>query len=232
MIIPLVILFLLGIAQGAIGWIMVKSGLVPEKMFVGHIQLATHFMAALLLLCYTWWFALSISITSDMKTINRPLNKLTSFVIFLLFFQLIYGAFMAGLHAATAAPTWPTINGQWFPDVMNNLSPRWKNFIDNKITIQFIHRGLAYTVLIAVLFWWSRARKESGTNFFKKVRSLPLILVFLQVVLGIATVTLSPFGNNLVWFGVAHQMVAILFLMSLVLMLFIVRPSEKQKRYF
>ncbi len=232
MIIPLVILFLLGIAQGAIGWIMVQSGLVPEKMFVGHIQLATHFMAALLLLCYTLWFALSISINSGMKTINRPLRNLTSVIIFILFFQLIYGAFMAGLHAATAAPTWPTINGQWLPDVMNNLSPRWKNFLDNKITIQFIHRGLAYTILIVVLFWWTKARKVPGTAFFRKVRSWPLILVLLQVALGIATVTLSPFGNNLVWFGVAHQMVAILFLISLVLMLYIIKPSEKQKRYF
>lgn len=232
MIIPLVILFLLGVAQGAIGWIMVQSGLVPEKMFVGHIQLATHFMAALLLLCYTLWFALSISITSNMKTVNRPLRKLTSIIIFLLFFQLIYGAFMAGLHAATAAPTWPTINGQWIPDVMNNLSPRWKNFLDNKITIQFIHRCLAYTILIVVLFWWTRSVKVQGTSFFRKVRSWPLILVLLQVALGIATVTLSPFGNNLLWFGVAHQMVAILFLMSLVLMLYIIRPSEKQKRYF
>ena len=232
MIIPLVILFLLGIAQGAIGWIMVQSGLVPEKMFVGHIQLATHFMAALLLLCYTLWFALSISVTSYMKIIDRPLRKLTSIVLFILFFQLIYGAFMAGLHAATAAPTWPTINGQWFPDVLNNLSPGWKNFLDNKISIQFIHRGLAYTILIVVFFWWAKARKVQGTSFFRKVRSLPLILVLLQVGLGIATVTLSPFGNNLVWFGVAHQMVAILFLMSLVLMLYIIRPSEKQKRYF
>src|SRR5665647_1112548 len=66
MIIPFIILFILGIIQGAIGWIMVKSGLMPEKMFVGHIQLATHFMAALLLLCYTLWFALTVSIPAKM----------------------------------------------------------------------------------------------------------------------------------------------------------------------
>jgi cytochrome c oxidase assembly protein subunit 15 len=115
---------------------------------------------------------------------------------------------------------------------MDNLSPRWKNFLDNKITIQFIHRGLAYAILIVVLFWWAKSGKAQGTPFFKKVRSWPLILVLLQVALGIATVTLSPFGNNLLWFGVAHQMVAMLFLMSFILMLYIIRPSEKQKRYF
>ena len=58
---------------------------------------------------------------------------------------------MAGLHAATAAPTWPRINGQWIPnDSINNLSPGWKNLIDNKITVQFIHRGIAYILLMAV----------------------------------------------------------------------------------
>lgn len=232
MIIPFVILFLLGAVQGAIGWIMVKSGLMPQKMFVDHIKLATHFMTALVLLCYTFWFALSISVPSNMKTINKSLRKITSVIIVVLFFQLIYGAFMAGLHAATAAPTWPTINGQWFPDVMNNLSPGWKNFLDNKITVQFIHRGFAYTLLILVIIWWIKARKIIGSSLFLKTKFIPLLLVLLQVVLGITTVVLSPYGNNLVWFGVAHQFVAILFLMSIIFMLYIIRPSIVQNKYF
>ncbi len=232
MIIPFIILFILGIIQGAIGWIMVKSGLMPEKMFVGHIQLATHFMAALLLLSYTLWFALSISIPAKMKIVNKPLQKITIVVFCILFIQLVYGAFMAGLHAATAASTWPQINGQWLPDAMNNLSPAWKNFLDNKITVQFIHRGLAYTLLIVVIFWWVKAKKTQGSFLFNKTKMIPLLLIMLQVILGIATVTLSPYGNNLVWFGVAHQLTAMLFLMSIVFMLYLIRASKVQKRYF
>jgi heme a synthase len=232
MIIPFIILFLLGIIQGAIGWIMVKSGLVPEKLFVGHIQLATHFMAALLLLCYTFWFALSISIPSNMRTINPQLKKITWAIFIVLFFQLIYGAFMAGLHAATAAPTWPTINGQWLPDVMNRLSPKWKNFFDNKITIQFIHRTLAYFLFILVIFWIAKARKTSNSRLFNRTKLLPVVLVSLQVILGISTVITSPYGNNLVWFGVAHQLVGMLFLMSVIFMLYIIRSDKPGKRYF
>ena len=232
MIIPFVILFLLGAIQGAIGWIMVESGLVPQRMFVDHIKLATHFMTALVLLCYTLWFALSVSVPSSMKTINKSLRKITWIIIVVLFFQLIYGAFMAGLRAATAAPTWPTINGQWFPDAMNNLSPGWKNFLDNKIMVQFIHRAFAYTLLILVITWWVKARKIVGSPLFSKTKLVPLVLIFLQVILGISTVLLSPYGNNLVWFGVAHQLVAILFLMSIIFMLYIIRPSMAQKRYF
>ncbi|HXR83874.1 MAG TPA: COX15/CtaA family protein [Hanamia sp.] len=232
MVIPFIILFLLGAVQGAIGWIMVASGLVPERLFVDHIKLATHFMTALVLLCYTFWFALSISVPREMKIINKPLRNFTWIILMILFFQLIYGAFMAGLHAATAAPTWPSINGYWIPDVMNRLSPSWKNLIDNKITIQFIHRGLAYTLLVLIIIGSLKARKVRGTPLFSKMKFIPLMLVLLQVALGITTVLTSPYGNNLVWFGVAHQLVAILFLMSVVFMLYIIRSSVFEKRYF
>lgn len=228
MIIPFIILFLLGVMQGAIGWIMVKSGLVPEKLFVGHIQLAAHLMAALFLLCYTLWFALSVGIPKNMLTVSSSLRKMTWIVFSILILQLIYGAFMAGLHAATAAPTWPRINGQWIPDTINNLSPGWKNFIDNKITIQFIHRAFAYILLIIVFGWGYRAFKLNGTILFRKTRFVPVLLILMQVILGIATVILSPYGNNLVWFGVAHQLVAMLFLITIIFMLYIIRSSRLQ----
>ena len=229
MVIPLIILFVLGIIQGAIGWIMVQSGLVPEKMFVGHIQLATHFMAALVLLCYTFWFALRFSVKKHKVQVARSLRTLTMVIGILLFFQLIYGAFMAGLHAAVYAPTWPTINGQWYPDTMNKLSPAWKNIFDNRITVQFIHRGFAYILLILVIVWWAKANKIQTGSFFNKTKWLPGVLIFIQVVLGIFTVTLSPIGNNLVYFGVAHQLVAMLFLMSLLLMwyLMVAKPNGR-----
>ena len=133
---------------------------------------------------------------------------------------------MAGLHAAAAAPTWPQINGQWIPDAINKLSPAWKNFIDNKIAVQFIHRGIAYILLIMIFIWWYNALKIKGSSLFQKTKSIPAILIFIQVILGISTVILSPYGNNLVWFGVAHQLVAMLFLMTMVFMLYIIRASS------
>ncbi len=225
MVIPFVILFVLGIIQGAIGWIMVASGLVPEKMFVGHIQLATHFMAALLLLCYTFWFALKLSVRKKSLVNNGSLRKWTWIIFGLLFFQLIYGAFMAGLHAAVVAPTWPTINGEWIPHLMNELSPSWKNMLDNPITVQFIHRGLAYCILLSVLIWFSKSQKIKSSQLFNTTKKLLIIFVLIQIILGILTVVNSPFGNALVWFGVAHQLVAILFLMTIILILYLIRSK-------
>ena len=140
MILPMIILFLLGAIQGMIGWLMVKSGLVPEKMFVGHIELATHFIAALGLLCYTFWFALDLLIPPGKFVIIPALKRFAIAIVCMLIVQLIYGAFMSGLKAATAAPTWPDINGAIIPGEINDLSPWWKNLFDNKIMVQFIHR--------------------------------------------------------------------------------------------
>ena len=227
MIIPMIILFLLGALQGLVGWIMVKSGLIPEKMFVGHIQLATHFIAALVLLCYTFWFALSLLIPKEKLVINSSLKKFAITIVCILVIQLIYGAFMSGLKAATAAPTWPDMNGMMVPDQINNLSPWWKNLVENKITIQLIHRSLAYLLTILVFIWTIKARKFNGNDLFNKTKWMPLFFILIQVVLGILTVIRSPFGNNLVWFGLAHQFTAMLFLISMMWMIFLVRSHLK-----
>ena len=225
MIIPMIILFLLGALQGVVGWIMVKSGLVPEKLFVGHIQLTTHFIAALILLCYTFWFALCLLIPKEKLLINSQLKKLTIIILVVLFFQLVYGAFMSGLKAATAAPTWPDINDLIIPWQINDLSPWWKNLIDNKIAVQFIHRAIAYLLTILVFVWWMKAKKIKANNLFEKTKWLPLTFILLQVILGVVTVINSPYGNRLVWFGIAHQFVAMMFLMVMMWMIFLLRTS-------
>ena len=227
MIVPMIILFLLGALQGAVGWLMVKSGLVPEQLFVGHIQLATHFIAALILLCYTFWFALSLLIKEEMRIFNPSLKSITVTVLCILFIQLIYGAFMSGLKAATAAPTWPDINGMLFPNQINNLKPWWKNFIDNKIAVQFIHRSLAYLLVIFVIAWWVKAKKITGNILFTKTKGLPTFFILLQVVLGILTVITSPIGNYVIWFGLAHQFTAMLFLITMLWMMFLIHSNFK-----
>lgn len=227
MILPLVLLFIFGAIQGAIGWIMVKSGLVPERLFVGHVQLATHFMAALFLLAYILWFALSVSVKNSMLVVNRKLKQLSILIVVILFFQLIYGAFMAGMHAGLIAPTWPDINGQWIPKGMDRISPTWENFINNGLTIQFIHRGIAYLLFILTVWWWILSLKQKGTRFFNIIRTLPVILVCIQVTLGIFTVIYSPYRIKLIYFGIAHQTVGILFLLSFILVLYTVRKNNK-----
>lgn len=224
MILPLIILFLLGGVQGAIGWIMVKSGLVPEKYFVGHIELTTHFIAALGLLVYTLWFALRLLVPSGRLLRHSSLKRFLVILILLLFIQLTYGGFMAGLHAATSAPTWPTINGDWLPSSLF-AKQGLENYVSNPIMVQFIHRGIAYIFTILVIVWYIQARRVNTITLFRSARHIPLILVCCQVLLGIFTVLFSSYNNIFVWLGVAHQFTAMLLLMSLVYLAYIVRSS-------
>src|SRR5436190_4553748 len=91
MIKPLLILFLLGGIQGAIGWIMVKSGLTDDMIYVKPLKLALHFVFALVLICYAWSVALGLSVPNKQLLANAPVHRLTWVILTILFFQLIYG---------------------------------------------------------------------------------------------------------------------------------------------
>lgn len=223
MIIPLLILFLLGGLQGAIGWIMVKSGLNGENLYVDHIRLAIHFIAALGLLVYTLWFALQLIIPKHQIIINTSLRNVNVLIVSFLIVQLIYGAFMAGLKAATYAPTWPTINGLWWPAGMSGLEGL-SNLTDNPIVVHFVHRGLAYILTFFVFVWWWNAKKISEGVLFQKTKWLPVVIILLQLLLGILTVLYSPKKEMLLWLGTAHQFFAMLFLIVMVWMSYLVRP--------
>lgn len=225
MVIPMIILFLLGALQGALGWIMVKSGLNDEDIYVSHIRLAIHFMAALGLLAYTFWFALQLLIPGNATTSHPSMHKLSLTLLGLLLVQLIYGAFMAGLKAGSFAPTWPTINGQWWPMGMTDEKAGFF-LTDNPLTVQFIHRGIAYLLTILMIYWYLRARKLPSSSLFGRYRAWPLFLVFTQVVLGILTVIYSDNKNSLLWLGVGHQFVAMLLLMSLVFMTYLLQGKR------
>ena len=230
MIQPMLILFLFGALQGAIGWIMVASGLTGDAIYVKPTRLALHFIFALGLLSYTYWFALELLVPVSSRIENSSVKKRTNWIILLLFFQLIYGALMAGHKAATVAPTWPTINGEWLPASLFKSSEGWLNLIDNTITIHFIHRGLAYLLLLLIVWLSISLKKIKGDALFEKIKWTPLVFIFIQVALGIFSVLTSlqiiP-GQWGVFESLAqiHQLVAMLLLVSLVSLRYLVRSN-------
>lgn len=221
MIRPLIILFLLGALQGAVGWIMVASGLTGDAIYVKPTRLALHFIFALGLLCYTFWFALALRVPQAERMDQPRLRRQNSGLLLLLTLQLLYGALMAGHKAATVAATWPTINGDWIPGRMLAGPGFWIHFIENPILIHFIHRGLAYLLLLLTLLWSLQLFKTPGTPLFRKWRRLPLLIVGMQVLLGILTVLSSPgiipgHWGIFEWMAQLHQLTGMLFLLSLV----------------
>lgn len=230
MITPMIILFLLGAMQGLVGWLMVKSGLVPEKVYVGHVELTTHLISAIILLAYTLWFACSLLPSMQVKVEQRNIRYYLYLVAALLLFQLIYGGFMAGLKAGAIAPTWPDINGSFIPADINEMSPWAQNLINNPITIHLIHRGLAYVLLITVVLYFVEARKIIHVPLFSKYSKVLVVLFIVQVALGIFTVLNSTNKTSLVWLGVSHQFVAMLLVLCLTALLYLLKkPSAEVK---
>ena len=230
MIKPLIILFLLGALQGAVGWIMVVSGLTGDAIYVKPTRLMLHFILALVLLCYTFWFAMMLLVPDEQRITNRPLRKLNFAIILLLAIQLAFGALMAGHKAATAAPTWPDINGAFVPaGLFSNHG--MLNLLENGITIHFIHRSLAYILVILIIVWTWKAYRTSGSKLLSKTRWLPLFLVIVQMLLGIYSVltSLKIVPNRwgvFEWLAEAHQLTAMFLLLSLTWMAYLLKSNR------
>lgn len=228
MVRPMIILFLLGALQGAVGWIMVASGLTGDAIYVKPTRLALHFIFAMGLLCYTYWFALQLLIPRDKLLRSIGISKLNTWALVVLTLQLIYGALMAGNKAAPAAPTWPDINGYFIPPGMMRKEEGLLNFLDNMMTIHFIHRGLAYILFFLIIWLTIRLYRTTGPTFFRQVRPWPVLLVTLQIILGILTVlaslqTVPNQWGTYEWVAQLHQAVAMLLLLSLVSTAYLVR---------
>jgi cytochrome c oxidase assembly protein subunit 15 len=219
MVKPMIILFLLGLLQGLVGWIMVMSGLGDsERLYVSHYRLAIHFILALILICYALWFALELLIKKEQLQSSRSARRFTAWIIALLVLQLIYGAFMAGLKAGPFAPTWPDINGSYAPAAGSPFN--------NPLMVHFIHRNLAYIIAILIFTWWLNAK---GGSLFNNTKWIPLVLVSVQVVLGIVTTLNSIYPKRLLWLGVAHQFTAMMLLLSLLFAFYLVQKKVNHR---
>ena len=231
----LLFLFLFGAFQGAIGWIMVASGLTGDAVYVRPTKLAMHFIFALALISYAFWLGLRFKVPVHNRANLPNLYKWTWALIIIVFLQLMFGALMAGHKAATAAPTWPTINGSWVPEGLFREQPAMLNFFENKITIHFVHRGLAYTLLLLIIIYSVKLFREPASSLiFSKARRWPSILVFVQVILGIFSVLTSTKivpnrWGTFEWNAQLHQITGMLLLLSLIALLFLTRkPTFKQ----
>lgn len=219
MVRPMIVLFILGGLQGFVGWIMVQSGLVGTNTNVNHIKLTIHFMAAMVLLCYTLWFAMRVMIPSRERLVLPKLHDLSLGIIIILSIQLAYGGIMAGLGASMAASTWPSINGYFMPP---GIFSQLQHITDNPVTVQFIHRGLAYILAVLIFFWWMKAKKQNSGSMLAKWNWLPLVVVLLQITLGVLTVMDSKIQIP-VTLAVSHQFVGMLLLEAMFLMLFLTK---------
>ena len=203
-----IILLILGGFQGFLGWYMVKSGLV-DNPDVSHYRLAAHLTTAFITFAYTFWVALDLMFPNK-KEIDKKLRNLLRIGLGVLILQIIYGAFVAGLDAGFIHNHWPMMNeGKFMHEtVYIEQNPLYKNFIEGKSGVQFVHRILAYFVVIIIFIIWNKTRKLVLTNHQKSGVNLLLAMVGVQFLLGVLTIIM----HVPVWLGVAHQVGAFILL--------------------
>ena len=192
-------LLALGALQGAVGWWMVQSGL-SQRTDVSHFRLAAHLCTALFILAGLIWTALDLR-----RRQSRP-TKLTSIVFAVLGFQLVFGAFVAGMDAGKVSNSWPLMNGQVVPEPLDaTTSPLW-NLFNDPFILHFMHRWWAVVALVALVAL-ARAVKRAGD----RPASIAIhAMLGLQILLGIATVYS---GVNIV-LATLHQAVGALLVAS------------------
>ncbi|MBW8308466.1 MAG: COX15/CtaA family protein [Candidatus Paracaedibacteraceae bacterium] len=201
---------LLGMAQGFMGWYMVKSGLVKDPS-VSHYRLTVHLVLALILFGVLFFAGLRHLYPQE-KITKSPASKtivmLVHFSALAVVLTIIYGGFVAGLKAGKMYNTYPLMGGDFIPSEWDYLSPTWLNFLENPATVQWVHRTLAVITMILVISAMIGIRRAPYGKIVRESAKLMIIAIIFQVILGITTLLhVVP-----VSLGTLHQGVAVVVL--------------------
>ncbi|MEO7559777.1 MAG: COX15/CtaA family protein [Nitrosospira sp.] len=185
-------IFVLGGLQGAMGWYMVKSGLV-DNPHVSQYRLTAHLGLAFVIYAAMFRVALGLLLPADISHGNirlRDLHRFSLGLTALIFVMVLSGGFVAGIHAGLAYNTFPLMNGYIIPPEIFMLEPWYRNFFDNMATVQFDHRLIAWTLAILVPIFWFKSKNLPLPGSAHLACNLLLIMLMVQISLGIATLLL------------------------------------------
>ena len=202
-------LLFLGGAQGIIGWWMVKSGL-DVNPYVSHLRLAVHLIIAQIILSLIAYLFLK---RLDVGIYKNNFSSHKNFFIFfniIIFFTVIYGAFMAGLDAGKSFNTWPKMGDNYIPENLIFIEDRLFGFFDNSVFIHFFHRALAYLSFLTILYMCFKHFKGIENKYQKIHFLIVLFLVLIQLFIGVFVVL----SNVQVSLGSIHQIIGTLLFVS------------------
>ncbi len=213
------IIFLLICFQGFVGWYMVSSGLV-ERVDVSHYRLSIHLVTAFIILSIIFWKLLQL-IDLRIHKISFKLFPI-KFFLFLIFLQLVIGAFVSGMDAGSIYNTWPLMGNSYFPDDSKFIELLNIKVFDNPSIVQFIHRNLAYLIVAVYLYSLFFVFTEQNKIIRKPIIIIGISLLF-QVFLGIMTI-LS--GVKIIYASL-HQINSILIILSTLYFIYISKYKER-----
>ena len=210
-----IVLLGMGAFQGFLGWFMVRSGLI-DNPDVSHFRLALHLTFAFITFAYTLWVALDL-MYPEKKDIYKSLRTIARVALVALILQIIYGGFVAGLNAGLVHNHWPLMSdGQFIHDSVFIEQPTlFKNLVEGKSGVQFVHRTFAYVVVALIVFLYYKSRKIYLNTTQSRSLKVLISFVFLQFILGVFTLLF----HVPMWLGLAHQLMAFLLLTAMTFVL-------------
>ena len=186
-LLSLYIILLLICLQGFIGWYMVKSGLT-DRTDVSHYRLALHLSLAFIILILTFWNYLILTDKKELKSNVKLPYFLPNIFFLIVFFQIIFGAFVSGLDAGQVYNTWPLMNNGYFPDDSSVKDLLSIQALETPSIVQFIHRNIAYLIIFLFIFIFVIVYKNNDFIYLKNTTVLIFLFLSLQTILGILTV--------------------------------------------
>ena len=186
----LVGIFALGGLQGAIGWWMVKSGLV-DRTTVSPYRLTVHLSLALILFALMLWIALDLRRPRGaVQASPTPLRGLAWAVLAAVSVTVLAGAFVAGNRAGLVYNTFPLMGGQLVPPDYAAMPSLLHNTFENPAAVQFHHRLLAVGTFLFVAYFCWRATISAPAGGVRRAATALFAMVTLQAATGIATLLL------------------------------------------
>ena len=212
-LINLYIIFFLICFQGFIGWYMVSSGLV-DRVDVSHFRLSIHLIIAFLILSLILWNYFTLKIKKNIKyNLKFPLPFI---FLFLIFCQIIIGAFVSGMDAGQIYNSWPLMGSSYFPDDNKIINIFKLSAFSDPSLVQFMHRNLAYLIMILYFFIIIMIYRQKLNNLFLPIKIVGFFL-FVQIVLGILTLI---YGAQ-IYLASMHQLSSIFLVSSSVYLLYL-----------
>jgi heme a synthase len=198
------LLFGLGAAQGLMGWLMVASGLV-DRPSVSHYRLAAHLSLAFVIFGFAVWLARELKVGGRALELGASARRLLlrglAVLGVLLALQIVWGAFVAGLKAGFYYNTFPLMGGRLVPEHLFFLDAAWRNFLENPIAVQWVHRVLGTVLGLAAIGFFVQVQRAGVDRVSRYFNVALLSLILLQYLLGVLTLVLRvP-----VSLGVSHQ---------------------------
>ena len=219
-LISLYFIFVLICFQGFIGWYMVSSGLV-DRVDVSHYRLSVHLLIAFLILSLIYWNYLKLK---KLVLSNQKINFFLPFILlFLIYCQIVVGAFVSGMDAGKIYNSWPLMGSSYFPDDNTFSNLFTTKAFDDPSLVQYLHRNLAYLILFYYFYILFKILKNKNTSFYPIIKVIGSLLI-LQVVLGILTLL---FGAQIIVASM-HQISSIFLVSSCIYFLYLNSESNLQ----